>query len=1232
MSETPTHDPLTGAYTRSTFNVSLRDGIEQARRDGASFSLLVFDLDHFKSINDAFGHAQGDKALIGVARLTRQSTRTSDQFFRYGGDEFVLLLPNTTKTEASDLAQRLLETIRAHPFGKETAFTLTLSIGVATFPEDATDDQALFEKADARNYEAKRRGRARVIDEDVGAISELPFAELSRLVERDDILEAAQNFLAALIDQQHGVFSIVGTTGVGCSRFLVEVEKRARLQGFEVIALHGSPRLKSKPYGVLENILRDSSFTPFPHIDLEKITEVFHRRLSESGRDRLLISVDDLPQLDWGTLDLLRQFLSATTIPILGLVYVSDPDNARVAAPFWTPLSERVTLRPLTSAGLRIWLRILLQWDPPGDFITWLEKQTRGLPLQVEHVLKYMLRQGALTRQDSGWRLGENYTVVGAEATRQWQKRVSPNNLPAALTSFVGRETELKEVRQLLATTRLLTVVGPGGMGKTRLTLQVAKEALNGFKDGVWLVELAPLTDPALVLHTIASVLGVREEQSRPLMDTLGAWSGDKELLFILDNCEHLLDAVAQFADSILRRCPNVRILANSREAMGVEGELAWSVPSLSLPDPKRLPELDQLTQYEAVRLFIDRALLVNPRFKVDEGNAPDIAQICFRLDGIPLAIELASARIRMLSANQIASRLDDHLALLTGGARLALPRQQTLRAAIDWSYELLAEKERLLFCRLGVFGGSWILGLAEQVCSDERIGQPEIAGILERLVDKSLITVQKAKSGARYRILETVRQYAREKLFQSLEGEILRSRHLQVFLHLAEKAEPEIRGQNQVLWLNRLEEELDNLRAGLEWSQDRDIESCLRLSSALWRFWDIRGYADEALAWLTKTLSKTTDLQTETRARALARASQMASNNGYTKQAESFAQEAYVIGSKLNDKPSLARALLILSTLELNRHREQRGMEFLEQSLNLSRAIGDHGLIASILFNFGVRARNRDLTAAVSFMEQGLHEARISGDKRIISHGLKEVGLYSLVQGNVEHAKNLVEEALPLVQEMEDWGNTLACYWLLVDIALFAEDYASAEEFGVKAQQFAKLKNDKKSLSISLLYLSLTAWAKGDLLGFSENAQEALAFARERPDQFLVIELLSYLGEAFRLAGDLALARRSYMEAVEILQKENIKAGYCVCLDAIAMLTLAEGQSERGVRLMGARDKLRESTFVLDNHPFLVRHRAGHIAAARAQLDETVFRSAWEAGRAMSFEEMLDDMIKGIK
>jgi len=439
-------------------------------------------------------------------------------------------------------------------------------------------------------------------------------------------------------------------------------------------------------------------------------------------------------------------------------------------------------------------------------------------------------------------------------------QKIKNHNLPVKLTTFIGRERELVEAKKRLNEAKLLTLIGPGGTGKTRLSVQLGGDQLALYPDGVWMIELAPLADPALITQTIASVFGLRESPDRPLIELVTDYLRAKSALLILDNCEHLIDACARIAESLIQACANLKILASSREALGVSGETTYRVPSLSLPqDLGGLKDLTGLMDYESIRLFVDRASAANPNFKLTKENASSVAQVCRRLDGIPLALELAAARARVLSVEQIAERLDDRFRLLTGGARTALPRQQTLRALIDWSYDLLSDPEKALFRRLAVFVGGWTLEAAESVCSGEGVESYEVLDLLAQLVDKSLVYTEEIRGTVRYHRLETIRQYAREKLFETNEAPDVRNRHLDYFIQLANWDDKVLNPLNQWILIKGLEFDNDNIRSALSWAVDSQPLKAMELFTweVVMGLWIMRGYAKEARDWCDSILAK---------------------------------------------------------------------------------------------------------------------------------------------------------------------------------------------------------------------------------------------------------------------------------------------------------------------------------------------------------------------------------------
>jgi len=490
-----------------------------------------------------------------------------------------------------------------------------------------------------------------------------------------------------------------------------------------------------------------------------------------------------------------------------------------------------------------------------------------------------------------------------------------PNNLPYQVSTFVGREAEMTKIRELLRDTRLLTLTGTGGVGKTRLALQAAAEMLYEYPDGVWLVELASLSDGGLVHQALAAALGVREDPGKALVGTLVAHLRGHQALVVMDNCEHLVEACARLTEHLTRQCQGVRILSTSREALRADGETIWRVPSLSVPHrtPGMEPQPEQLTQYAAVRLFVDRATRSSPAFRVTSENARAVAEVCARLDGIPLAVELAAARLSVLSAHQIMARLDDRFALLTGGRRTALPRHQTLKAAVDWSYELLPDDERRLFERLSVFPGGFDLAATEAVGAPPAIDRGRVLNLLASLVAKSLVA---ADEGAerRYRLLETLRAYGWQLLSVRGQAEQVARRHATFFMALAEEAKPNLTGPEQADWLRRLELEHDNLRAALAWGLRHDPGGGARLANDLSGFWEIRGHWTEGRSWLRQYLDVRLDLEPATQADVLSAAGRLAVRQGDAARARGLAVEGLEVYRRLRDRRGEADCLSILA------------------------------------------------------------------------------------------------------------------------------------------------------------------------------------------------------------------------------------------------------------------------------------------------------------------------------
>jgi predicted ATPase/class 3 adenylate cyclase len=558
-----------------------------------------------------------------------------------------------------------------------------------------------------------------------------------------------------------------------------------------------------------------------------------------------------------------------------------------------------------------------------------------------------------------------------------------PNNLPPQLTSFVGRATEIATAQRLLTEARLVTLTGAGGCGKTRLALQVAAEVLADYADGVWFVDLAPVSDPAMVVTAFAGALGLRENPERSLLSTLTEFLRARSTLLLVDNCEHLIEASAQTVEVLLRGAPRTRILATSRELLGVPGEGPFRVPSLAAPDPRGLPtgpaeRIAALTKSEAVCLFAERARVVSPAFAVTERNASAVAQVCWRLDGMPLALELAAARVRVLAVEQIAARLDDRFRLLTGGSRTALRRQQTLAATLDWSYELLTDAERALLRRLAVFVGGWTLEAAEAVA--EGAGG-DVLDLLTSLVDKSLVVAEELAGETRYRLLETIRQYSGQKLVEVGEATTARERHLAWFLALAERAEPELFGRDGRLWRDRLQADYPNLAAAIEWSHEADLERGLLLVGSLWLYWFYQNVGE---------------------------------GHRRTEEMLALAAEPTIL---------MGKGLLGESFYVRERGEWDRARAFAERSLELARTYGDRHLAGLALHSLGI-LRIRDPVSSRATLEESVALLLAVGDKAWAGATYRDLGHLAVHVGDYDRASQMYEASLALLRPIGEKSN----------------------------------------------------------------------------------------------------------------------------------------------------------------------------------------------------------------
>lgn len=685
-----------------------------------------------------------------------------------------------------------------------------------------------------------------------------------------------------------------------------------------------------------------------------------------------------------------------------------------------------------------------------------------------------------------------------------------PNNLPRAITSFVGRERETAEITTSLEAARLVTLTGAGGVGKSRLAVHAATALLDKFGDGVWLVELAALTDPALVPKAVASVLNVPEYPGRALPETLAGHLRNASVLLVLDNCEHVVGACAELAGTLLGRCPNLRILAASQEGLAIAGEVARPVAPLSMPDTTGPAAPEDLLRSEAVRLFVERAAAGNPGFALTPANAQAVAGICVRLDGMPLALELAAARAKALTAQQIAARLDDRFRLLEGGSQAAPPRHRTLRGVMEWSYDLLSARERKLLRRLSVFAGGFRLEAAEAVCSASPLPKRGILTLLTRLVDRSLVNADARRPEVRYRMLETVRQYAREQL-TAAEAADLRRRHRAWYAQFAEQASEGTRGPEQLAWLARLEAEHDNLRAALAWKSSRaaEIEQRLNLLGAMHRLWDCHTHWSEERRWVETVMAETRPARSTAWARAHSMEGFMAFRRGDYDGARIIFEECLALSKALGNPRQIQAHLQGCGYVAAFDGRFDAAVPLLEEALKNAEAQGDKFAIGSALAQLGQTFRMKgDAEAAVRFSERSVDMFRAAGTTREIAWALRLTGHALRAVGQRERAAEMYRESLALFADITDKWVAGECLEGLAAIALadgdrdraarlFGTVEAARERYGItmarpdRARQAATAAAARDELSGGG---TAAAWAAGAAIPLELAIEETLS------------------------------------------------------------------------------------------------------------------------------------------
>ncbi len=703
-----------------------------------------------------------------------------------------------------------------------------------------------------------------------------------------------------------------------------------------------------------------------------------------------------------------------------------------------------------------------------------------------------------------------------SEQTRALAFKRNPKiNIPIPLTSFIGREKELKEVADLFSKSRLVTLTGSGGVGKTRMAIQVVAEVLELFPDGIWFLDLAPISDPTLVPNTLASMLGLREsgDSNISITDMLINYFRSRTVLIIFDNCEHLIESCAKFMYLLLTSCEGLSVLATSREVLRVSGEIPYRVPSLTIPSADIQFAVNDLVNMESVRLFTERAAFVSLSFELNPQNALDVARICQRLGGIPLAVELAAARTNMLTVEQISKRLDDRFDLLTGGLRSAVPRHQTLRATIEWSYDLLLSAEQVFCQRLSVFVGGWTLEAVEAVCEGGSIKSEDIPHLMEQLIHKSLVTKEEERGESRYHMLETIRQYAREKLLEAGGSEVVRHKHLVYFVKLAEQAEAELYRSNQVFWLNKLEDELDNIRLALEWALATDAKSGLRLMVSQQFFWDMRGDTQQVGGWLAQLLEQYNSPDS-LRVQALAIYGGVLQGRGNLTEAQKIINQSLELSRAISDKAGEALSLWFLGAVISYQGNFREGLQIIEQSLTLFQSLGDK--LGQALAMGWLSQKLNDLKRSKVYLSESLRLYREIGHLFGVADCLRDLALRTIWEGDFSLSVPLLEEAHTIYRQLGNrWGEAevLGCYGTL---AYWKGDYQQAYSYHKESLELHEILGNYYVASWAGVNMAYALLRQGDISKATEIFHLWLQRAYQSKDIDLVIYTLEGLGSLY--------------------------------------------------------------------------------------------------------------------
>jgi diguanylate cyclase (GGDEF)-like protein len=1047
----PLKDPLTGVYSRANLDNRINEEIEKSRRFNHPFALVLMDIDHFKSINDGFGHQRGDEVLIEFSARLQTTCRLIDLIFRFGGDEFLILMPETTKHEAAVLAARLLDVIKSQPFTGQPPLSISMSIGVSAFPEDGSSIEQLFETADKRHYQAKRSGRACVVSQDTPLVKPEAMPAPSRLLERDDQVEQLKQFFQDLSKHKTGLLRIEGPDGAGMTRFLQEAQQVASLQDFICLKIVGTPGLHQRNMGALNEVLDSArhDYAELPHLTdtPSEFSQSIVNFMAIEKKSGLLVALDETHWIDKSTIACLQDLLD-----LVRNTNYHDSQNPLTLAVIFTARDElpdpllrepgnfvRLNLPTLSENALSIWIRHTLQWEAQPGFRTWFYKETQGLPGLIQHGLIFLVAEKYIKPIPGGWQYPPDLLSFDLHTELRVRGQLPPNNLPENLSGFIGRKQELPYIKQMIQENDLVTVIGPGGQGKSRLAVQAAAESMHLFPDGVFIIPIIDVTSITMLVTLISQTINYPISGAIPADEQLINYLKKKKMLMVIESGEKYLQEAAQFIAKLAAGTSSVKIIATSHNIMAVPDEIILKLDGLPYPTENTSEKAES---FAAVKLFIQSAHRIAPDFRPAD-HLVDISTICRMMDGLPLGIELAASWVQLFTPYEISRHIENNFSFLSDNSPELPPRHKNLDAILNSFWTTLSECNQNVLLHLSVFRGGFSLQAALEVAD----GHPFL---LDSLAAKSYLS---RITRGRFQFHEILRQYTNEKLNGQSDAVIsTQNNHCDFYTRFLEDQLEALLGAGQQDALAEISMEIENIRASWQWAVKHSLlDNLSRGMDTLFNYFYMLSWFREGHETFTQLINALSGdgITTETRmviGRARARQGWFTFLLGDHQSARNLISQSMEELQINGSQKDLTFCMNYLAAVFHGQGDYLAAKNLLEQSLEISKNINDQYSLGVALNILGqITAQLNDLQHAIEHLAEAMRIKQQIGDAWGAAFTLEYLGQILRTQGQFAEARRHIQESQSIRQSMNDQRGVGRCLRALGQIAIMDEEHEEA-------------------------------------------------------------------------------------------------------------------------------------------------------------------------------------------